>query len=218
MNARLALCLIAAASCAPALAHEHDSHTKTAPGATASAPQMSADEMAMMKAWEAAATPGKNHEALEPMEGSFDVKVSSWMDAGAKAMASTGRSESRMIFGGRYLESRFNGTFMNQPFDGIGHMGYDNVKKVYVSTWLDSMSTMIMTSTGKATAAGKTMTFDGECADPMTGKTQPFRNVVTIDGPNKHVMEMWGPDKKTKKDYKMMELVYTRTGTASNND
>lgn len=215
MRTRVVTCLLLAVLGVPAFAEEAATE-KTEGIATTSASAeeaMSPEMTAMMKAWEEAGTPGTPHSHLGPLAGTFDVKVDSWMEMGAPVTSSTGRSENRMIFGGRYLEQRFTGTFMEQPFEGVGYMGYDNVKKQYFSTWIDSMSTMMMTTTGKADAAGRILTFSGECADPATGKAQSIRSVVTVNGPNQHVFEMWGPDMKTGKEYKTMVITYTRAGT-----
>ena len=213
MTSRLALCLAAAALLArPALADDASAATTSASGQ----PEMTAEQKAEMEAWEAAAKPGKEHAALEPIIGSFDTKVTSWMAAGQPPEVSTGHSENRFILGDRWVEQRFKGEFMGQPFEGIGYTGYDNVKKAYVGSWMDSMSTTMMTSSGTADAAGTKFTFTGECSDPMSGKAQHYRQVMTIEGPNKHVFEMWTNDKKTGQEYKAMELVYTRAGSAQN--
>jgi hypothetical protein len=47
---------------------------------------------------------------------------------------------------------------MGMPFEGLGYTGYDNVKKQYFGTWIDSMSTGIMTSSRHG-RLGNTMTF-----------------------------------------------------------
>ena len=72
-------------------------------------------------------------------------RSSSWMAPGADPMVMDGTSENRWVMGGRYLEQRFNGNFMGMPFEGIGYTGYDNVKKQYWGTWMDNMSTGMMT-------------------------------------------------------------------------
>ena len=60
-----------------------------------------------------------------------------------------------MILGGRYLEQRYEGTMMGQPFSGIGVTGFDNYKKKFVSTWVDSMGTAIMTMTRHGRQVGE---------------------------------------------------------------
>jgi hypothetical protein len=171
--------------------------------------QAAMDEKAMMEAWQKAATPGEAHKALEPMVGTWDTKVTSWMKPGGEPMTSTGVSENKWILGNRFVEQRYEGTFMDQPFTGIGYTGYDNIKKKYIGSWMDSMGTSMMTQTGTADASGKAMTFTGMMDDPMTGKASQIKSVVKVVDSNKHMMEMWapGPDGKM---FKMMEIEYTR--------
>jgi hypothetical protein len=171
--------------------------------------QMSAKEKAMMEAWQKAMTPGAQHKALDGMVGTWDTKVTSWMAPGAPPLESTGVSESRWVLGGRWIEHKFNGSFMNMPFEGIGYTGYDNLKKEFVSTWMDNMSTGAMVSAGSAAKDGKTMDFKSEMIDPMSGKKMPVKEKITVVDADNHVMEMWnpGPDGKM---YKSMEIKYSR--------
>lgn len=172
-------------------------------------PQMSEQEKAMMAAWQKYMTPGDAHKLLGSMVGTFDTKVSSWMAPGAPPMVSTGVSQNQWVLGGRYLQENFSGTFMGQPFQGIGYTGYDNAKKQYFGTWMDNMSTGVMTSTGGTADNGKTWKFNSTMTDPMTGKDTAGQTVVTVPDADHHTMEMWGagPDGKT---FKMMQIDYTR--------
>ena len=146
---------------------------------------------------------------LGNMTGSWTTKASMWMVPGGDAMTMEGTSENKWIMGGRYMEQRFSGNFMGMPFEGIGYTGYDNVKKQYWGTWMDNMSTAMMVSTGATTDGGKTWTFTGSMADPMTGKDAKMDEKITVVDADHHMMEMWspGPDGKM---FKTMELAYTR--------
>jgi hypothetical protein len=172
------------------------------------APAGGMDEKAMMDAMAKYATPGEAHKKLEAFAGTWDTSVKWWMKPDAPASESKGTSENKMIFGGRYLEQRFEGTMMEQPFTGIGYTGYDNYKKKYVGSWIDSMGTAMMNSLGTADASGK-LTFISEMDDFMTGKKCEIKQVVSVVDNDHHVFEMWGPD-PTGKVYKMMEIHYTR--------
>jgi hypothetical protein len=178
-----------------------------APVGAQETPKPKPDEKAMMDAWMKYANPGEGHKKLESAVGSWDVKVTSWMVPGAAPNTSAGTSEIRWALGGRYLEERFRGNFMEQPFEGIGYTGYDNYKKQYVATWIDSMSTTLMMMTGKDT--GGTMVFTGTIDDPATGKPSTMRSVFTEKSRDHHVHEMYatGPDGK---EFKTMEMHYTR--------
>ena len=71
-----------------------------------------------------------------------------------------------------------------------------------------------MVSTGKYDAATKTYTFQGTFPNPVTGKDEKARQAVKVIDDNKHVFEMHGNDMGTGKEFKMMEITYTRTGAA----
>src|SRR6185503_20208185 len=136
---------------------------KTAAEDTAPAAKAASDEKAMMDAWMKVATPGEAHKWLEAMVGTWDAKISMWMAPGSAPQESTGTSENKWVLGGRFVEQRYEGTFMGQPFSGLGYTGYDNFKKKYIGSWMDNMGTMMMVSQGEA--AGKTLTMTSTMDD-----------------------------------------------------
>jgi hypothetical protein len=131
------------------------------------------------------------------------------MAPGAPPSEADATSENKMALGGRFLEQRFQSSFMGQPFSGIGYVGFDNVKKKYVSTWMDTMGTMIMAMEGAADPAGKVITAAGRMPDAFTKKVTSFKSVTTLVDPDHHVYEMWAtePDGTV---YKNLEIHYTR--------
>ena len=172
-------------------------------------PQMTPEQKAMMDAWTKYMTPSEGHKALAGMIGTWNAKVSMWMQPGAPPVKSSSTETDTWIMGGRYVQTKVNGTFMGKPFTGMGVNGYDNAKKQYFGTWIDNMGTGMMTSWGDTTDGGKTWTYKSTAVDPMTGKDLPEETKITIADKNHHTMEMWapGPDGKM---YKMMEINYTR--------
>ena len=165
------------------------------------------DEKAAMEAMQKAATPGEAHKKLETMVGTFDAKVKIWMDPSKPAEESAGTSENTWVLGNRFVQTKHEGTFMGQPFSGIGYTGYDNVTKKYVGTWMDTSSTGMMVS--KGTMAGNVMKSTATMADPVTGKMTTVTMKTTVTDNDHHVMEMWGPGPDGK-NYRMMEITYTR--------
>ena len=163
----------------------------------------------MMKAWTAQATPGATHKALEGTVGSWDVKTKMWMAPGAPPAESSGTSENQMILGGRFLEQRYSGSMMGQPFNGIGVTGYDNYKKKVVATWIDSASTSIMEMEGSADKTGKVITCFGTMNDVVAKKPMKLKSRVTIVDADHHKYESWhtGADGKWFQD---LEITYTR--------
>jgi hypothetical protein len=162
---------------------------------------------AMIEAMMKAGTPGDAHKLLEAFVGSWNTRVTSWMAPGAPPTVMEGSSDSRWVLGGRYLEERFKGTFFGTPFEGLGYTGHDNVKKQYWLTWMDTMSTGVMTSTGRPD--GKVWSFQGTMADPTTGKDSTITTRITLTDADHHTTEMWapGPDGKS---FKIMEILYSR--------
>jgi hypothetical protein len=113
-----------------------------------------------------------------------------------------------LLFGGRYLVEHFRCSFMDDPFEGMAIIGYDNQKKKHVSIWIDSHSTGIMMSEGTYDEATKTTTMMGDYVDPLRGPMK-MKNVLREISKDKNVMEMYdiGPDGK---EQKTMEITYTR--------
>jgi len=165
------------------------------------------DEKAAMEAMQAASSPGEAHKKMEPLAGTFSVKAKAWMDPSKPPELSEATTERKWIFGGRYLDENYQGSFMGQPFTGKGTYGYDNVTKRYFSTWIDSMSTSTSTSTGAL--EGKVIKYKGSMSDPVSGKVVPSIMNLTITDNDHHTLEMWGPGPDGK-NVKWMELVYSR--------
>jgi hypothetical protein len=167
-----------------------------------------ADQDAAMKAWMAYMTPGDIHKMLAKDDGEWNEEVTMWMTPGADPTKSTATVVNKMILGGRYQESKHTGNMMGMPFEGYGLVGYDNAKKVFVSTWIDNMGTGIMFMEGKWDEKTKTIQFKGKSTDPTTGKELPVRETFTLIDPNKQKLEMYMM--QDGKEYKSLEIVFTR--------
>lgn len=172
-------------------------------------PQMSPEDAAMMQKWQEFATPNEHHKALDFKAGKWTNEVSFWMDPAAPPQVSQGTSEYKWIMDGRYMVEDHLGTVMGQPFHGHGATGYDNLKKKYVSVWLDNMGTGIMYGEGTYDEKTKTFSSKSESPDVVSGKYVPTRGVEKIVDNDHWVMEMYGPD-KTGKEFKTMEIRFTR--------
>jgi hypothetical protein len=172
-------------------------------------PAAPAMDPAMMDMMMKAGMPGDAHKKLDSMAGNWDTKATFWMMPGMDPMTSMGTSMNQWVMGGRYMEQRYKGDMDGMPFEGVGYTGYDNVKKQYWGTWMDNMSTGVMTSTGSISADGKTWEFTATMSDPMTGKDSTAKEKVTVVDADHHTLEMWvpGPDGKM---FKNMEINYSR--------
>jgi hypothetical protein len=162
-----------------------------------------------MQAYEAAALPGPAHELIARTAGSWKVVMSSWMDPASPPTVTEGVEEGEMIFGGRYLKSSFKGETFGGTFEGLGLLGYDNLKQKYVGIWLDSMSTAMMHYEGDYDPVTRELVCYGEFLDAASGETHTAK-LVTRFLDEHHVFEMWGPG-PTGELVKWMEMAYTRT-------
>ncbi len=155
------------------------------------------------------AAPGWEHEKLASVVGMWDATTKYWPAPGAPAQESKATCRYRSVLGGRFVQQDYRGTYMNIPYRGMGLMGYDKLKKEYVSVWVDSMGTGMMTQTGTLKDKGQSIIFTGEATDPMTGQKKKYYSVIRIESPEKHVHEMYveGPDGN---EVKMLEITYTR--------
>ncbi|MCG3193024.1 MAG: hypothetical protein DIJKHBIC_02273 [Thermoanaerobaculia bacterium] len=202
----LVLCLPLAAILAVSASAQEKQDKKPAAGdQKAAAP----DKDAAMKAWMDYMTPGAPHKGFEKMVGKWTVKVKAQMDPGQPAEESEGSAEFSVIMGGRYMEEKFEGKMMGQPFEGRGITAYDNGKKKYVSVWIDSSMTGVMTMTGTMDPAGKVLTSTGDMYDPATKKSSKVKGVMTAVDPDTARFEMWMPGKDGKL-WKGLEMTYTR--------
>jgi Protein of unknown function (DUF1579) len=165
------------------------------------------DMQAMMEA----STPGKMQEHLTEGVGDWKCATKMWMMPGSEPMTSEGTSKVTSLLDGRYIQVVMEGDMPGMgPYKGIGIYGFDNVKKEFVSTWIDNHGSGIMTGTGELSDDGKSIEWEYSGYCPINKKQITMREVESITGPNSRKLEMWGPEPKTGEVFKMMEIELTR--------
>ena len=157
-----------------------------------------------------AGTPGPQHAMLAKSNGVWKAETKMWWTPDGPPQTSMATCTNKMVFDGRYQQSTFDGKFGEWPFKGTSTTGYDNAKKVFFTTWMDNMSTGMMNMEGTWDDAAKAFNFKGKMVCPANGKECEMREVYKIIDDNTHVMEMYGPDMKTGKEFKGMEIKFTR--------
>ena len=204
----MALLALLGVSAAGAAEKKTDKTAKPQTAMAAQDPKMA--EMMKMGA------PGENHKILSSFVGRWQHTGKFSMSADEKPQVSNGTSVNQWILGGRFLQQEAKGDMMGQPFDGLGYNGYDNMKGEYTSVWLDNMSTSIMTGSSQYDPATQTFTETGTFACPMTGeKNKPYRAILKILDKDHYSYEMFMKDKDGK-EFKGMELQYTRMPASDN--
>lgn len=171
-------------------------------------PSKQMDQQAMMELYQKLAMPGEPHKLLASLAGSWTTQTKEWMEPGKPPTEATGTADMKMVLDGRFLQQEYNSTMMGQPYTGIGITAYDNLRKKYVSTWIDSMGTGIFVMEGTAGPDGKTITLKGSHPEPDGGQ-MTHRAVWKIVDDNTQTFDMYGTHGHGK-EMKMMEITYTR--------
>jgi hypothetical protein len=169
------------------------------------------------KAFAAAATPGEMHKRLVAEAGTWRGKNKMWMAPGAEPIESEGTNVITPLLDGRFVRIEMKGDVPGMgPYHGLAVQGYDNITKKFISTWIDNMSTSMAQGEGELSKDGKTLTWTFTCNCPLTDKPMTMRQIETLAGPGKKVIEMFGAEPKTGEEYQMMRLELTKVeGPAS---
>ena len=170
-------------------------------------PQAAGYDEAMMAAWQKAMTPGEQHEFLSGMTGDWTFTSTVWMDPNQPPMKSSGKSEKKMIMGGRYLEENATGEMMGHQFTGRATTGYNNTTGEFIGTWIDTMETGIMVTHGERD--GNALTMHGEYTDPMSKQAMKVRMVTRVVDQDHHVFEYYMTMPEAP-EFKSMQIEYVR--------
>ena len=158
----------------------------------------------------------ENHKLLASTAGSWSYTVKMWMDPSGKPTESTGTATRKAIMDGRYVSGEYTGKFKmpgadgkmkDMDFHGMSMDAYDNVKKKFISGWIDNMGTGIMTMEGTYDAASKSITYTGE-AEMMPGMKEKFRQIVKLTDATHMSLEYY--EDRGQGEAKTMEITYTK--------
>lgn len=137
--------------------------------------------------------PGPEHQVLKDDEGTWDATVEIFAAPGQPPLTSKGVETNTLGCGGLCLISDFKGEMMpGQAFHGHGTTAFDSVKKKYVGSWTDSMSSGLMIGESTYDPTSKTVTGWMEGPD-MTGKVAKMKSVVEYKDAGTRVFSMYGP-------------------------
>lgn len=167
------------------------------------------DTEATAKAWMDFMTPGKMHDWMAKWNGTWEAEVSQWMDPAAPASKSKAVNVQSSIMNGLYTVGKFTSNMMGMPMEGQSTMGYDNVKKMFISTWVDNFGSGIVVLTGNYDEATKTLHLKGKQTDPTTGKDCDLREEMKIVDDNTYTLTMFGTGADGK-EMKVMEGTFKR--------
>lgn len=155
--------------------------------------------------------PTAEHERLAKDVGTWEATVKSWMRGpDSEPNVSQGVEVVKLMPGGLWIQSEFDGKFGDQVFHGCGQSGYDTKKGKYVGTWVDSLSTEIMIMEGTYDPASQTVTMFAKGTGP-SGKAYDSKMTSKNESDDIRVFTMLMKSDDTKGEYvKIMEITYKR--------
>jgi hypothetical protein len=172
-----------------------------------------------MQKYIATIRPSEHHKKLEPFVGKWNVTIRMWMmGPSGPATETKGKSEIKWVLGDRFVQEELDAEMMlpdasmqmkSRKYNGIGLVGYDNYRHMYVGSWANSLSTALLTYNGMCDPSGKTFTFYGEMDEPMldvVGRTVKYQ--TRIESPDRHVLTVY--DLHAGENYKVVEIAYGR--------
>jgi Protein of unknown function (DUF1579) len=182
--------------------------TEKAPPAS-SQPAMSKEQKAMMDAMQRMGEVRPEHKQLDYFVGDWSATTTMWMGPKAPPEKAEGKTHTESLYGGRYIEMHYQGTYQGQAFTGEGFIGFDNLKGKFFNTWIDSMSTGFWLAWGSYDTAAKTYTFHGEMEDPMkAGAKIAVRQLVHVVDPGHYTFEWY--ETHAGKEAKTFQIEYAK--------
>ena len=138
--------------------------------------------------------PGPEHAMMAQDVGTWDATVTSYMSPTPEV--STAVDTRRMTANGMWMVDDFVGSMGGKPFVGHGVSGFDQDKKKFVGSWVDSMGSSLTTTEGTYNPVTKKATY---IAKMSMGGQEMLSSMVTEykDANNQtFTMSMPGPDGK----------------------
>lgn len=133
--------------------------------------------------------PGPEHELLKGMEGNWDT-VMKMMGQEFK-----GTCVYKLELNGFWLTCNLESEIFGMKFTGKGQDGYDQSKKKYVGTWIDSMTSQMLVFEGNYDKEKKQLVMTGDCIN-LEGKKVVMKSVTEIKDKDSFVFTMYEGDAK----------------------
>ncbi|MGQ0553607.1 MAG: DUF1579 family protein [Planctomycetota bacterium] len=175
-------------------------------------PEMDPASAAAMQRWMDACTPNENHQKLAVMLGEWDSVMRMWMAPGAEPMESRGSAKVTWLVDGRWMryESETAGIFGMPDTKHFGTFGYDNFKKKYVWSQVDSFGTNMLHGEGFLDQLGTALHLYGPMDEPMDGTNdKPVRYTWRFTSPDALLLEVHDLA-IGERNTKVVEIAYTR--------
>jgi hypothetical protein len=156
-------------------------------------------------------TPGRFHKMLARSNGTWIGKATMWFSPDAQpGDGGTSMLTNKMAMDGLYQISQIKGNpGTGKPWTGLRITGYDNERKVFTRAMIgDGLPGVSME--GFWDEATKSITMPFKQVDLSTGKERNLNEVYKIIDEDTEILEIYGSDPKTKKEFKMLNVKWTR--------
>ena len=161
------------------------------------------------KAWQAYRTPAEQHKKMAKEVGTWEGELTQWMDPAAPPTKTKATNVVTMSMNGLFQVGNFTSTMMNKPMVGQSITGYDNARKMYVSTWVDNLGSGMIYMTGNFDEATQTLNFKGMQTDARTGGESELREEMKWTGDDAYTLTMYGAGMDGK-EMKFLEGTFKR--------
>jgi hypothetical protein len=131
--------------------------------------------------------PTKEHQWLQQLAGEWETDAEAALGPG-QTLKCTGTESARSI-GGFWIVNQVTSNVMGTAMHAVLTLGYDDQKKKYIGTWVDSTSNRMWRYEGSVDAAGKVLTLEADGPNPLEpGKTCKFRDVTELKSADRKVL------------------------------
>jgi len=121
--------------------------------------------------------PTKDHEFLQKFAGKWTVDQEARMSPDQPPIKGTGSIESHML-GKFWVINEFESSMLGMTMTGIQTVGYDSAKKMYVGTWVDSMTETLWHYEGSVDESGMILTLSADGPHmSKPGETAKYRDI-----------------------------------------
>ena len=170
-------------------------------------------DQAQMKEWmekvKQFTEPSEHHKILERFIGKWNTETRFVM-GGQTSPPEKGTAEYSWLMDGRWLQSKSTGTLMGKPMESFHLLGYDNFKKSFVTTTVNSIDTAMLHSEGDMDPGGNTLITYGTLDEYLTGEHDKMvKRVWKFESSDKFVLEVHDLPIGMN-NTKVIEIIFTR--------
>jgi hypothetical protein len=151
--------------------------------------------------------PGEMHKMMADGVGNWTTTNTMWMAPDAPPMVTKGSAVTKMSMDGRFAVTEVTSPMgEGMSMTGISTMGYDNVQKKFVGTWIDNMGSGIMQGVGTPSQGGKRIEWVYTYSCPITNSQRTMREIHTRPDKDTLIIESFAKDPRTNKEMQCMRM------------